>query len=119
MLQAFRTLGWQPHAESQVEAEALREQLGVMVGHGKLLIRLLGILAGARVLEADGKSWRVVAFDNAALDPTGLLAEIVAEYPEAEIERTLFEPLRGAVGRRAHGACGSAGSFVPRGRYQC
>ncbi len=104
VLQALRTLGWQPRADAPIEAEALREQLGVIETHRRLFGRLLALLGEAGVLQADENGWRVAAFDEAALDPETRMAELAEQYPEAAIERTLL------------GRCGAQLASVLSGR---
>ena len=102
-LDALDQLGWHRASGETVEAEALRERLGVLPEHSQLFRRMLEILVAAEVLRASGNGFAVaVASDDP--DPAGIpgdpeqfVAELLGRYEHASNEIGLFHRCAGAL----------------------
>ena len=110
-LHAFDRLRWSRRPGAKVEPETLRRRLKVTEQHRSLFLRLLALLAEARVLDAaaDGSGWRVGAASDDGLqgtlgDPETVAADLRAAHPEGSVEISLLA------------RCGAALADVLRGR---
>ena len=108
-LDALDQLGWHRASRETVDAEALRERLGVLPEHSQLFRRMLEILVAAEVLRASGNEFAVaVASDDP--DPAGIpgdseqfVAELLGRYEHASNEIGLFHRCAGALARVLRG----------------
>ncbi|MEI7601648.1 MAG: polyketide synthase dehydratase domain-containing protein, partial [Aestuariivirga sp.] len=115
-LSALEGLGWKRRKGDLVCAEPLRQNLKVLLRHGRLLQRLLVLLADAGILAlvkapaGATPTWQVLAGQGDALpdpeltDPERFADDLAAAYPKGFIEVSLL--------RR----CGQALSGVLRGQ---
>ena len=60
ILEAFQTLGWQPHKHQCVTTAALAEQFGIVPQHQRLLERLLNRLQEDGILNQVDEQWEVI-----------------------------------------------------------
>ena len=88
IVQAFKQLGWSAGVGEAVDRDDLLSRLGILPSHGKLVGRMLEVLAGGGLLERDGSQWRVVR--DLPHDPTRLWQELVEHYPRGQVELTLL-----------------------------
>ncbi len=97
-LAALDRLGWRRQDSDHVDAEDLRQRLGVADQHRRLFGRLLEMLAEAGVLApAGGNGWTVTAGaddvrpDAPLADPAELAAEAAARHPHGSHELGLLQ----------------------------
>ena len=100
---ALDALGWQRQAGAVVDAEDLRERLGVVPEHAQLFRRMLEILAAAGVLAAKDDAFAIVVGSDDPL-PEAMRGDIekaadavAGRYPYAENEIGLFRRSAGAL----------------------
>ncbi len=87
---ALAELGWHPEPGDVVVERELGERLGVVPRYGRLLRRLLAMLAEEGVLADAGTGWIVVRRPLANA-PEARVAAIRAEYPAFDGEVTLLD----------------------------
>ena len=96
-------LGWQRRSGDVVDAEELRERLGVVEEHDRLFRRMFEMLARAGVVEEKDGSFVVVVGADDPLpeqlpaDPEGYAAEMEARYSHGVTEVGLFSRSAGAL----------------------
>ena len=96
-------LGWDRASGQEVEADALRERLGVVPEHSQLFRRTLEILVAAEVLRPSGTEFAVAVASGDPLppgvpgDPEQFAAELLARYEHASNEIGLFHRCAGAL----------------------
>ena len=102
-LSALEKLGWERKAGDAVDAEALRQRLGVLDEHSRLFRRMLDILAQAGVLEAAGTDFVVAAGAEDPLpegipdNPEQFAAQVTERYAYASSEIGIFRRSAGAL----------------------
>ena len=102
-LQALERLGWQRTGGTEIEADSLRQQLGVLPEHGRVFRRLFELLARAGVVEAAGDAFVVKSGSIDALspemprDPEEFAAEMAGRYEHGSTEIGLFRRSAGAL----------------------
>ena len=102
-LDALDQLGWHRTSDEVIEADALRERLGVLPEHSQLFRRMLEILAAGDVLNASGDDFAVSVRDDDPLpadipaDPEQFVSELLARYEHASNEIGLFHRCAGAL----------------------
>ena len=102
-LSALEKLGWERKAGAAVDAEDLRQRLGVQDEHSRLFRRMLELLAKSGVLEAAGKGFVVVAGAEEPLpeeipgNPEQFAAQVIERYSYASNEIGIFRRSAGAL----------------------
>ena len=102
-LDALDRLGWDRASGQEVEADALRERLGVVPEHSQLFRRTLEILTAAAVLRPSGNEFAVAVASGDPLppgipgDPGEFAAELLGRYEHASNEIGLFHRCAGAL----------------------
>lgn len=91
-VRALRQLGWAPVVGSQVQAEALGVQLGVVARHQRLFARLLAILAEEGLLRPAARGWEVVSLLPDLAAQASLSADLRRRLSPASPELALLEP---------------------------
>lgn len=86
---ALEKLGWQPKPGESFSEEELAERLHVAAGRRRLFGRLLGMLADEGLLVRT-ENRRQVAESAKPAEPSALMADLAARYPECSAELTLL-----------------------------
>lgn len=103
---ALERLGWDPeNASAPITADSLRESLGILPEHGRLLSRMLEILAEDDILRPHAAGGWECGEIPAVVELAALAGELQVQYPEcgAELDltincgRSLAEVLSGKV----------------------
>ena len=108
-LDALDQLGWHRASGDVVQADALRESLGVLDEHSQLFRRMLEILAAGDVLRPSGDDFAVAVGADDPLpadipvDPDQFVDELLARYEHASNEIGLFHRCAGALARVLRG----------------
>ena len=92
IIEALEALGWDPaRMERPMTAEALREELAILPEHGRLLARMLEILAEDGILkQRSGAGWECIRAPESQ-DAAALAETLWQSYPEcaAELDLTI------------------------------
>ncbi len=102
-LSALEKLGWERKAGDAVDAEALRQRLGVLDEHSRLFRRMLDILAQSGVLETADEDFVVAIGVEDPLpegipdNPEQFAAQVIERYAYASSEIGIFRRSAGAL----------------------
>ena len=102
-LATLNKLGWQQSAGNVIDAETLRQELGVTDEHSKLFVRVLELLARAGVVRESADSFEVLVGSSESLpsnlpaDPDAFAADMLERYPHGSIEVALCRRAAGEL----------------------
>ncbi|MBM4089215.1 MAG: AMP-binding protein, partial [Planctomycetes bacterium] len=90
IVRAFHQLGWTPAIHDQFTTAAVIERLNVVAAHGRLVGRLLEILAEEGMLCREGDLWQVARLRDAG-DPCQRVADLRGRHAEGDAHLILLE----------------------------
>ena len=121
-LATLEKLGWERRVGEMVNADELREGLGVSAEHGRLFRRLLEMLAQCGVVEEkDGEFIVILGLgdrlpEELPEEPEEFHKRMEETYPHGLIETGVVPPVRCGAGRRASRQRGPADAAVQQWR---
>ncbi|OLP20306.1 hypothetical protein BST81_00780 [Leptolyngbya sp. 'hensonii'] len=112
ILQAMAHLGWSFQVGQRFSAAGMAEQLGIVPQHQRLWVRLLEMLAEEGIVQSMGSDWQVL--QAPAVAPADL-KPLLATYPEAATELTLFDRCGSHLAEVLSGSCDPLHLLFPEG----
>ena len=119
-LAALEGLGWRRETGAEIDPAALRERLEVIPEHGRLLERMLRLLADGGVLEHTPGGYGVVVGaedplpDEALADPEAFAERMLARHPHGTTEIGILRRSGGALADVLRGEVDPLSILFPR-----
>lgn len=111
---ALESLGWRPRAGDELTPAALRQELGILPRHERLVARMLEMLAEDGLLSRQGAAFAVAAVPR-PVDPARELRELAAEHADLSVELALLGRCGPELANVLRGACDPLQLIFPDG----